>query len=357
MPEEVNNSTTRDVSWQKKLRYWLEWLGVALCVRIIPMLPLALLRLLADIAGWVAYHVDRKGRAVALANLQVAFGKERDLLDRKAIARRSLQMFGRSFLELFWTPRLNASNLHRYLYFEDDDAFKEWCSSDSPPAPIFLTIHFSNFEWASALFALRGYHGCILTQRFKNDRLTPIFRRLRESSGQKAVTQEFSVVRFLKMILRGTPVGILGDLTMKMSQPAVIIWAFGLRMRVTVMHAILHKRTNARIQPFITILQPEGRYIVRLLEPLEFDKNASYQCIAQTCWEKFEPIIRQYPEQWLWCYKHWRYRPVGEANYYPFYAKPSERFERELTDAIRGGFSCEAQSLPGESSRVSPLKF
>ena len=246
------------------------------------------------------------------------------------IARRSLQLFGRSFLELFWSTRLNGSNVDRFLYFEDDFAVKERCSTFSPPAPIFLTIHFSNFEWASALFALRGYHGCVLTQRFKNDRLTPIFRRLREISGQKTVTQELSMTRFLKMILRGTPVGILADLTMKMSQPAVIIRAFGLRMRVTMMHTILHKRTNALIQPFISLLQPDGRYMVRLLEPLEFSKEASHQQIAQMCWERFEPTIRQRPEQWLWLYKHWRYRPVEDAGCYPFYANCSEKFEREL---------------------------
>jgi lauroyl/myristoyl acyltransferase len=181
----------RDVNWQKELRYWFEWFGVALCVRIIPLLPLALLRQLADIAGWLAFHLDRKSRAVALSNLEAVFGEEKNLLERRAIARRSVQLFGRSVLELFWTPRLNARNLDRYLYFEDDVVVKERCANNNtPPAPIFLTIHFSNFEWASAHFALRGYQGCILTQRFKNDRLTPIFRRLRESSGQKAVTQE-----------------------------------------------------------------------------------------------------------------------------------------------------------------------
>jgi KDO2-lipid IV(A) lauroyltransferase len=325
-----------EVKWQKELRYWFEWFGVALCVRIIPLLPLALLRFLADIAGWLAFHLDRKSRAVALANLQAVFveEKDKDLLDRKAIARRSVQLFGRSVLELFWTPRLNARNLDRYLYFENDVVVKEWCSNNnSPPAPIFLTIHFSNFEWASAHFALRGYQGCILTQRFKNDRLTPIFRRLRESSGQKAVTQESSMIRFLKMILRGTPVGILADLTMKTSQPAVIIQAFGLRMRVTMMHAILHKRTKAPIQPFITLLQPDGRYMVRLLEPLQFSDEASYQQIAQACWDKFEQTIRQYPEQWLWLYKHWRYRPVEDGDRYPFYANKSEKFERELAQA------------------------
>jgi len=242
----MNNKKVPRVHWHKRLRYWFEWLGVAFCVRIIPLLPLALLRLLADLAGWLAFALDRKGRAVALANLQAAFGEERNLSDRK------------------------------------------------------------------------------------NDRLTPIFRRLREISGQTTVTQELSMIRFLKMLLPGTPVGILADLTMKMSQPAVIIRAFGLRMRVTMMHTILHKRTNALIQPFITLLQPDGQYMVRLLEPFEFGKEVSYQRIAQICWERFEPTIRQRPEHWLWLYKHWRYRPVEDAGCYSFYANCSEKFEREL---------------------------
>jgi len=90
------------------------------------------------------------------------------------------------------------------------------------------------------------------------------------------------MIRFLKMLLRGTSVGILADLTMKMSQPGVIIRAFGLRMRVIMMHTILRKRTSALIQLFITLLQPDGRYMVRLLEPLELSKEAFPQQITQT---------------------------------------------------------------------------
>ena len=89
----MDNKKVPGVHWHKRLRYWFEWLGVAFCVRIIPLLPLALLRLLADLGGWLAFALDRKGRAVALANLQAAFGEERNLSDRKRIARRSLQLF------------------------------------------------------------------------------------------------------------------------------------------------------------------------------------------------------------------------------------------------------------------------
>jgi lauroyl/myristoyl acyltransferase len=86
------------VHWHKEFRYWFEWLGVALCARIIPLLLLALLRLLAYLAGWLAFQLDSKGRAVALANLQAAFREEKDLSDRKVIALRSHQLFA-----AFWS--------------------------------------------------------------------------------------------------------------------------------------------------------------------------------------------------------------------------------------------------------------
>src|SRR5260221_2897691 len=103
----------------KKLRYWFEYIGVRAVLRIVPLLPIGLLRTLADSAGWLVYHLDRKNRRVALANLQAAFGDSYTPKQRERIARRSLQIFGRSFLELFWTPRLNAGNVAKYGTIDD----------------------------------------------------------------------------------------------------------------------------------------------------------------------------------------------------------------------------------------------
>jgi lauroyl/myristoyl acyltransferase len=57
-----------------------------------------------------------------------------------------------------------------------------------------ITPHFGNFEWGSALFAFRDYDGYILTQRFKNDCLIPIFQKISERSGHHVVTQERSML-------------------------------------------------------------------------------------------------------------------------------------------------------------------
>ena len=294
------------------------------------MIPLAVLRVLADFAGTIFYLVERRSRAVALANLEAVFGDEMSKERRRQVARKSLQLFARTFLELFWTPRLNRKNVEKFVSFENPDAFAAILATKQGSPTIGITPHFGNFEWGSALFAFRDYDGYILTQKFKNDRLTPIFRKMRERSGHNAVTQERSMLRFMKAIRKGSPVGILIDLTLKMNDPGVIISSFGLQMRTTMLHAVLHDRTGARLFPFITLARPGGGYSVRLLDLLRFPPGTSYREIVQTCWDGFEPIIRQHPEQWLWAYKHWRYLPASSDRTYPFYANRSERFDREL---------------------------
>ena len=236
----------------KRLRYWLEWFFVKILAGIIPLLPLALLRRLARFAGAVVYRLDRKSRAVALANLEAVFGDTLDQNSRERIACESLQVFARAFLELFWVPRLNKNNVRDYVSFEDTTRFNKLIAR---PA-IMITCHFGNFEWASALFGLEGYSGTILTQRFKNDRLTSIFRHVRELPGNIAITQENSILRLFKALRKGRPIGILTDLTLKMDDPAVIIDAFGRKMRVTLAHCILHERTGIPIVPFIALPLP-----------------------------------------------------------------------------------------------------
>jgi Kdo2-lipid IVA lauroyltransferase/acyltransferase len=314
----------------KKFRYWLEWILVRFFAGLIPQMPLKFVRWLASLAGSVVYYCDSKSRAVAIANLEAAFGRQMSLKERQRIAKRSLQIFGQTFLELFWTPRLNSKNVERFIRFEDPQMFQTLFEKGDPI--IAVTPHFGNFEWGSALFGFVGYRGMILTQRFKNDRLTEIFARLRSFSGHDVVTQESSVLRLLKTLRRGRPIGVLTDLTLKIKDPAVIVEAFGMKTRVTLAHSILHERTQIPIVPFITVPRPDGGYSIRLLPPLRFAKGTPYETIAQACWDQFEPIIREQPEQWLWSYKHWRYKPSGTDRIYPFYSNRSKKFDAELAE-------------------------
>src|SRR5260370_28557812 len=58
----------------KKLRFWFEYIGVGAVLRIVPLLPIALLRFFADGAGWLVHHLDRKNRTMPIAHLEAALG-------------------------------------------------------------------------------------------------------------------------------------------------------------------------------------------------------------------------------------------------------------------------------------------
>src|SRR5260370_38185763 len=157
---------------------------------------------MAAALGWLVYYLDRRSRLVALANLEAAFGNQYMPRERARIARRSVQAFGRSFLELFWTPRLNRQNIHRFVRFADEKRFEAMLNTKQEHPVIGITLHFGNFEWGSALFGFRGYDGYIRMQRFKNDPLTPPFQALRELSGHTRCPQDKSMIRFFKALKR-----------------------------------------------------------------------------------------------------------------------------------------------------------
>jgi lauroyl/myristoyl acyltransferase len=58
----------------KKIRYWLEFVGVATASRIVPLLPLSILNSIAWAISWPVFYLDRRSRQVAVANLAAAFG-------------------------------------------------------------------------------------------------------------------------------------------------------------------------------------------------------------------------------------------------------------------------------------------
>ena len=139
------------------------------------------------------------------------------------------------------------------------------------------------------------------------------------------------MIRLLKAVKRGGMAGMLADLTLRPDQPAAIIDAFGRKMCVNILHAILAQRGGACLLPIHGEPLPDGRVRVVIDPPLEVPEGASVREIAQICWDRFEPRIRERPELWMWAYKHWRYRPKNAApEDYPNYANVSPAFDALL---------------------------
>ena len=77
----------------KKLRHRLEWLALALLAKIVPQFSRTQCYRLAGFLGACAFHLDRRGRRIALSNLEAALGDELSPGRRKEVARESYQQF------------------------------------------------------------------------------------------------------------------------------------------------------------------------------------------------------------------------------------------------------------------------
>lgn len=309
----------------KQIRYRLEWLAMVLALELVPLFSREACYRFAGLAGSLAARFDHRGRAVAMANLEAAFGDSLSAERREQIAIESYQHFARAMLDLFWSPRLNAKTFMHYIESEN----VERAQADIAPSGscIVGTFHYSNFEWLGLASAWLGFPCAITTQEFKNPLLDDLFRKLREQSGHRVVEREGAIIRLYKTLRRKGRVALLVDTTLPAHQPTVVIECFGLKTMITVAHAWLQERTGLPIIPVHCEPLPEGRYKIVAHPKVQPPAGATHQEIAQACWDSMEPTIRQDPAPWLWMYKHWRYRPSGAAGY-PFYAQESPAFEQ-----------------------------
>jgi Kdo2-lipid IVA lauroyltransferase/acyltransferase len=317
------------VAW-KRIRYRLEWLGLLSATKVIPWLSRKACFRLALLLGAVMSVLDRRGRNVALSNLEVAFGDRFSPRERKRIVRQSFQHFARTMLDLFWSPRLSLENLSRYIELQN---LEETARGTGPERSVMVACyHYSNFEWLSLTCAFLDLRGTIISEEFKNSLLDPIFKKIREQSGHELIPRQRGIVRLYKVLRRKGRTALLVDLTVPAGRDAVAIDCLGLKTSVTAAHAWLHRQTGVPIVPAHCEPLPSGRYRLVFHPKIEKTQEMTDQQIAQTCWDSFEPYLRKNPAPWLWMYKHWRYRPAVAGERYPFYAKLNEKFDEMLRD-------------------------
>ncbi|MGA3170950.1 MAG: hypothetical protein ABSE62_08025 [Chthoniobacteraceae bacterium] len=316
----------------KRIRYRLEWLGVKALIAVIPRLPRRACAALARVVGSVAFAVDGRGRRVALANIEAALGDQYTEAERRRIGRESYRNFARTMLDLFWVPALAKPGGAKYVELTGTEVLDAIAGM---PLVVMVT-HCAGFEWASLACGMRGYRGYTLTQAFKNPLLDQLFTSLRTYTGQEVITQEMSMLRMLRQVVKGNIVGMLIDLNLPPTQATTVIDTFGMKLCGTYLHAMLAQRAGARLIPVTSEPRPDGTCRVEIHPPLKIPEGATTQEITQIAWDFFEKIIRKNPASWMWTYKHWRYRPKGATHAYPFYANESGKFEKLMQTISEG---------------------
>lgn len=314
------------MSLWKRIRSRLEAAGMRLLAWGIPQMSRERCVRLANALGTFGFHFDRRGRAVALANIECALGDTLTPEQRLAAVKASYINFIRVMLDLFWSPALVKPENRHWLRLIGWKSVLERARLEKRGV-VYVSIHGGHWEWVNLACGLAGRTAMAVAENFRNPVIGPIVSEARQVTGMTIIPQENAMLRMMREVKRGGTAGFLADLSVHPKQAATIVRAFGLEMSASILHSILVQRANALIVCLTAIPRPDGSCDCRP-EILEVPPGASIQQIAQACWDYYEPLLRKNPGLWMWPYKHFRYKPRDATRSYPFYSNESGAFEK-----------------------------
>lgn len=257
--------------------------------------------------GRLAYFLDFEHRHVAIKNLELAFGGEKDGDEIKGIAFRTFENLGMTFVEFLRSPGLNTDKLLERVELEGRSHVEEALKRGK--GIIFLLGHIGNWELLGRMAMFFGGSLMAIARPLKkNERLDRFIEDVRRSSGLEVISSKRVARQVVSALRANKMVGILIDQREKRSQ-GVGVEFFGKTASTTPASAFFAIKTGAAVIPVYALRVKGGRHRFVAEAPVELiktgDKAEDIRANTQRHTEVLESIIGRYPDQWFWIHRRW----------------------------------------------------
>ena len=213
-----------------------------------------------------------------------------------------------SFLEILNMQKMSRSELINMLNVDNVDLIIK--NYQYGKGVILLSAHFGNWELIATSMSARiniPFH--VVVKHQSNPYVDKKINLIRIKWGNEIVSLGISIRNIYKELKNKNLVAMVAD--QRGPADGLRIKFCGIETAIYSGPAILAIRTGAPLIYGITIRQPDFSYKVVLekinLEDLPDDEGEKVKEISQRLAFFLEKYVRQYPEQWLWMHKIWKY--------------------------------------------------
>lgn len=257
--------------------------------------------------GRCAYFLDFEHRYVAIENLKLAFGGEKNKDQIRDIALRTFQNLGMNLVEFLRSPGLDTEKLLEKVELEGRSHVEEAVRRGK--GIIFILGHIGNWELLGRMTRIFGGNLMAIARPLKkNARLDRFIEEVRRSSGLEVLSSKRVARQVISALREKKMVGILIDQREKRSE-GVEVSFFGKNASTTPASAFFALKTGASVVPVYAIRLKGGRHRFVAEAPVELirtgDKAEDLRVNTQRHTEVLESIIRRYPDQWFWVHRRW----------------------------------------------------
>ncbi len=290
---------------QNKLEYYL-FLLFSLFFRL---LGLKTARRLSGLLAGLFYYFIPIRKETVFENLTKAF-PEKDNGEIKQIAFNNYKSFSTALIEILLMPYLSRFEIENILDTPEEGKQLILNSYKKEKGVILLSAHFGNWEYiAASVSAQINEPFYVIVKSQRNPYVNNWMNRARTTWINKIVPLGVSVREIFKQLKEKHIVAMVAD--QRGPSDGIRVNFLGRRSSVYPGPAMLALKTGAPVLFGIAVRQKDYSYKVYLEEISmdnlpESDEDKIIE-ISQRHTDILEKYIRQYPEQWLWMHKRWKY--------------------------------------------------
>lgn len=285
----------------------IEFRGAQLAVWIVEHTTPETACRLARFLGSVAYYIMPKRRKTAVENILKA-GIVSSPAEARRMARASAQSIALTVVESFVFSRLPDAAERALI---DISPVTIDALNESKRGAICVSGHIGNWEiGAQAVSKYKPLTG--IARPMNNARVQKLMDEKKMRADFETIDKHsgkpMDMVRALK---RDRALAILSDQHAS-GDSAVIIDFFGRKAATYSTPVVLQQLTKSPILFSYSVREGFMKFRVHFSEPIYYtvtkeNKEADIQAATQDLAHRLEDIIRQYPEQYLWAHRRWKY--------------------------------------------------
>ena len=289
------------------MRNILEYILFLFLGKIIGIFGLNLSRKFSTILALIFFYIIPIRKQTVFENLRKAF-PEFDEEKIKEVAFNCYRSVLISFFEILYMQKMSRSEIINMLNIENADLIIK--NHQYGKGVILLSAHFGNWELIATSVSARiniPFH--VVVKHQSNPYVDRKINSIRIRWGNEIVPLGISIRNIYKELKNKNLVAMVAD--QRGPADGLRIKFFGLDTAVYTGPAMLAIKTGTPLIYGITIRQPDYSYKVVLekidVESLPDNEDEKVKEVSQRLASFLEKYIRQYPEQWLWMHKIWKY--------------------------------------------------
>lgn len=296
----------------KRIREAFEYAGVRLSLALVSVLPAKMTLAYARFTARMAFLFMRKRRRISITNI-LKSGITADKKEAKRIAAASFASLAQTVAESFIVPKLLADPRKQaeVVTLEVPEETKRILENTKKGA-ILVSGHLGNWEMGAQTVTkyipLTG-----IARPMNNRKIQELMDKFKMRDDFETIDKhDTNPLKVIRVFKRNRALAILTDQHANGSG-AVDISFFGRPAKTYSTPAVLHRITGAPLFFVHAVRTGFLKFKIVFSKPIEFaftskeNAEAEETALTQLLADMLEKCIREYPEQYLWAHRRWKY--------------------------------------------------